>query len=112
MTLTFQINYRTEYGQTLCLIEVEKPVLGLTEANCLTLSCQGQDFWTGSLEVEAKGTLHYKYAIRTQEGNFIYEDGEPRELTLHPTQELIVRDFWQVEDLEKPFYRPALPQSL
>lgn len=112
MTLTFQINYRTEYGQTLCLIEVEKPILGLTEANCLALSCQGQDFWTGSIDVAPKGTLHYKYAIRLQDGSFVYEDGEPRILVIHPTQELIIRDFWQVEDLEKPFYTKAFLHSL
>lgn len=51
MTLTFQINYRTEYGQTLCVIETRESILGWTEKTPLLLSCHGADFWTATIPV-------------------------------------------------------------
>ena len=72
MTITFQINYRAEWGQELCVIETTESVLGWTEKHPLVLSCQGQDFWTASVPVsDFAGEVHYKYAIRQTDGSFI-----------------------------------------
>lgn len=114
MNLTFQINYRTEYGQSLCIIETQESILGWTEQNPLVLNCQGADFWTVSLPVsDFAGVLQYKYAIRLQDGGYIYEAGEPRSLTLRAAdRKLVVRDFWQAIDYEKSFYTTAFLKSL
>ena len=114
MNLTFQINYRAEYGQTLCVIETKPSILGWTEQHPLLLTCQGQDFWTGTLPVsDFAGEVCYKYAIRLQEGGYIYEAGDPRVLTLRSADKrLVVRDAWQVEDYEKSFYTTAFVKSL
>ena len=113
MDLTFQINYRTEYGQTLCIIETEESILGWTEEHPLELHCQGQDFWTATLPVsDFAGTLHYKYAIRV-EGGYIYEAGENRCITLKAADKnVVIRDFWQSIDYEKAFYTTAFIKSL
>ena len=114
MNITFQINYRTVYGQTLCVIETKPSILGWTEAHPLQLQCQGTDFWTVSLPVsDFAGDIEYKYAIRLQEGGYLYEAGEPRHLTLQTEdKKLVIRDFWQAEDYEKSFYTTAFLQSL
>ncbi len=114
MNITFQINYRTVYGQTLCVIETKPSILGWTEAHPLQLQCQGTDFWTTSLPVsDFAGDIEYKYAIRLQEGGYLYEAGEPRHLTLQTEdRKLVIRDFWQAEDYEKSFYTTAFLQSL
>ncbi len=114
MNITFQINYRTVYGQTLCVIETKPSILGWTEAHPLQLQCQGTDFWTVSLPVsDFAGDIEYKYAIRLQEGGYLYEAGEPRHLTLQSAdKKLVIRDFWQAEDYEKSFYTTAFLQSL
>ena len=113
MDLTFQINYRTEYGQTLCIIETKPSILGWTEQKPLELHCQGQDFWTATIPVsDFAGTVEYKYAIRVENG-YIYEAGEPRVISLKATdKKLIVRDFWQAVDYEKSFYTTAFLKSL
>ena len=113
MDLTFQINYRTEYGQTLCIIETKPSILGWTEQTPLELHCQGQDFWTATIPVsDFAGTVEYKYAIRVENG-YIYEAGEPRVITLKATdKKLIIRDFWQAVDYEKSFYTTAFLKSL
>ncbi len=114
MTLTFQINYRAEYGQTLCVIETKPSILGWTPEKPLLLSCQGQDFWSATLPVsDFAGEICYKYAIRLQDGGYIYEAGDPRTLTLRNTDKhLVVRDAWQAEDYEKSFYTTAFVKSL
>ncbi len=114
MNITFQINYRTAYGQTLCVIETKPSILGWTEAHPLLLQCQGTDFWTVSLPVsDFAGDIEYKYAIRLQEGGYIYEAGEPRHLTLQPAdKKLVISDFWQAENYEKSFYTTAFLKSL
>ena len=114
MTLTFQINYRTPYGQSICLIETEQSVLGWTEEHPLVLNCQGQDFWTATLPVtDFVGAITYKYAIRLPEGGYLYEAGMPRHLSLRSAdKKIVVRDFWQAQDYEKAFYTTAFLKSL
>ena len=114
MNLTFQINYRTPYGQSICIIETENSVLGWTEANPLVLTCQGQDFWTTTLQIsDFPGSISYKYAIRLPEGGYIYEAGMPRTLALrNADKRLVVRDFWKAQDYEKAFYTTAFLKSL
>ena len=113
MNLTFQINYRTVYGQELCIVETGSQVAGWTEANPLVLDCQGEDFWTTTVQLAAKGTIVYKYAIRLQEGGYIYEAGLDRKLTIRATdKQVVMRDFWQTVDYEKVFYSTAFLKSL
>ena len=114
MNLTFQINYRTPYGQSICIIETEHSVLGWTEENPLVLTCQGQDFWTATLQIsDFAGAITYKYAIRLPEGGYIYEASMPRTLTLRSADKrLVVRDFWKAQDYEKAFYTTAFLKSL
>ena len=113
MNVSFQINYRAEYGQTLCIIETKTSILGWTEEKPLMLSCHGQDFWTVTIPVsDFAGEIQYKYAIRVQNGQYIYEGGEPRTLNLHNEKKLVVRDFWQTDDYEKAFYTTAFKEAL
>ena len=81
MNINFQIHYRAEYGQTLCVIETQESILGWTEKEPLAMTCQGTDFWQVNVPVsDFAGRVQYKYAIRLQDGRFIYEAGNPRTL--------------------------------
>ena len=83
MNINFQIHYRAEYGQSLCVIETQESILGWTEKSPLVLNCQGTDFWQADVPISDFPTsLQYKYAIRVGEGQYIYEAGEPRHLAL------------------------------
>ena len=112
MNLTFQINYRTVYGQSLCIVETGSSVAGWTEENPLQLTCQGEDFWTATVKLDTTGTIIYKYAIRLQEGGYIYESGLTRKLTIRATdKKVVMHDFWQSVDYEKAFYTTAFLKS-
>ena len=118
MTITFQINYRTVYGQSLCIIENAAAPTGLnagwTEERPLQLTCYGTDFWTASVEVsDFVSVLQYKYAIRLQEGGYIYESGNYRCVELRHTDKILtIRDFWQAVDNDTPFYATAFQKAL
>ena len=114
MNINFQIHYRAEYGQSLCVIETQESILGWTEREPLVLNCQGTDFWSVNVPVsDFAGTIHYKYAIRLQDGGFIYEAGEPRVLVLKAADKrIVVRDAWQASTYEDSFYTTAFLKAL
>ena len=119
MNINFQIHYRAEYGQSLCVIETQESILGWTEKDPLVLNCQGTDFWTANVPVsDFAGSIRYKYAIRVGEGQYIYEAGEPRHLNLVESQkskverQIVVRDAWQVSTYEDSFYTTAFLKAL
>lgn len=114
MNLTFQLNYRAEWGQTLCLIETQNSLLGWTPEHPLCLNCQGSDFWTITVPVtDFAGEITYKYAILHADGHLVYEAGKDRVIHLQAADKrLIIRDFWQVNDYEKAFYSTTFQQAL
>ena len=114
MNIHFQIHYRAEYGQSLCVIETQDPVMGWTEKSPLVLDCQGTDFWSGHVETKAAvSKIYYKYAIRLQDGRFIYETGEPRKLSFRATDKnVVVRDAWKASTYEDSFYTTAFLKAL
>ena len=114
MNINFQIHYRAEYGQNLCVIETQDPMMGWTEKSPLVLDCQGTDFWFAHVEAkDAAVQIHYKYAIRLQGGGYLYEAGEPRTLSLKAAdKKVVVRDAWQASTYEDSFYTTAFLKSL
>ena len=113
MNLTFQINYRTMYGQSLCIVETQSNEVGWTEQAPLQLSCEGEDFWTATVKIDSACSFTYKYVIRLQEGGYIYESGLDRHLTIRSTdKKVVMHDFWQSVDYEKAFYSTAFLKSL
>ena len=118
MDINFQIHYRAEFGQSLCVIEMQESVLGWTEKEPLVMDCQGTEFWQVSVQVsDFAGVIHYKYAIRLQDGGYIYEAGAPRTLDvsdedLTVKRLLVVRDAWQASTYEDSFYTTVFLKSL
>ena len=114
MNINFQIHYRAEYGQSLCVIETQESILGWTEREPLVLNCQGTDFWQANVPIsDFAGSIQYKYAIRVGDGQYIYEAGEPRTLTLKAADKrIVVRDAWQASTYEDSFYTTVFLKSL
>ena len=119
MKIKFQINYRTEFGQTLCIIDCTPAdkgtsITGWTEKEPLALSCEGSDFWTAEVEISDFITdLYYKYAIRLEGGGYIYEADRVRHVAVREQDKrLVVRDFWQAKDNDSLFYSTAFQKAL
>ncbi|MBQ0136738.1 MAG: 4-alpha-glucanotransferase [Bacteroidales bacterium] len=110
MNAHFQINYRTEFGQQLCIIQFgDKPKY--TEQQPLYLSCVGQDCWMTDIDLPA-GTFQYKYAIPVP-GGFLYEAGAVRNIEMRSADKNVsIHDYWQAIVYEKAFYTTAFLKSL
>lgn len=113
MNLTFCINYRVEWGQSLCVIS-DDSVLGWTDTKPLSLKCFGTDFWTATVPIsDFLKQINYRYAIRLQDGSLIYEDGKNRIVDfLSSDKHIVLHDFWQVDDYEKAFHSTAFMKAL
>ena len=113
MTLTFCINYRTMWGQSMCVVS-DNELLGWTEQQPLILDCQGSDFWTITVPVsDFAESLTYRYAIRLEDGRLLYEEGHERTISFRATdKKVVLHDFWQVADYEKAFYSTAFLKAL
>ena len=114
MNINFQIHYRAEFGQSLCVIETQESILGWTRKDPLVLTCQGTDFWQANVPIsDFAGSIQYKYAIRVGEGQYIFEAGEPRKLVLKASDKrIVVRDAWQASTYEDSFYTTAFVKAL
>lgn len=118
MNILFQINYRTLFGQSLCIIDLSADtaasMTGWTEQHPLVLECAGSDFWTRNVQVsDFAQELNYKYAIRLDDGTYLYEAGEVRHVPIrHQDKNLVIRDFWQAQDGDSLFYSTAFKKAL
>ncbi len=113
MTVQFCINYRTPWGQSLCVV-ADEPLLGWSVERPLQLRCEGEDFWTAAVPVsDFAGEFSYRYAIRLEDGRLLFESGRPRHLVVQATDKKVeLHDFWQANDYEKSFYSTAFLKSL
>lgn len=113
MNITFCINYRAEWGQTLCVVS-DNPVLDWTPQHPLLLNCSGSDFWSTTIPVsDFVEQLSYRYAVRSEDGSLLFESGSTRTITLtNRGKKIILHDFWQVEDYEKAFRTTAFLKAL
>ena len=140
MNVIFQIHYRAEYGQSLCVIEAQgvkgqkvlsgwkpevngrqqEPAVGWTEESPLVLNCQGTEFWTAMVPVsDIVDKITYKYAVRKADGSYLYEDGLPRVLDLRGQawaamkgRALVVRDAWQDRGYDDNFCTKVFTEAL
>lgn len=111
MKLTFEIDYRANWGDTLCIVHDNPAVSnGLIE-----MSCHGESTWRASMKSPAPFST-YHYAVRTADGMFMHEAGPFRTArTVLPGRfkcDITLRDSWQVPDSERVFGTSLFKGSL
>lgn len=114
MNLSFQLNYRAAWGETLCVIECSDSGLGWSESQPLCMTCHGGDFWEVTVPVgNFTGELAYRYALRHKDGSFVYEKGKERRVILTEGDSIaIMRDSWQAPNLDLTFSSAAFMDAL
>ena len=97
MKLTFKIDYRTLWGQVLY---VAGSVAGLGEwdpARALPMTTHVFGEWETECQFSEGKKLEYKYLLKDESGNFIWEGGKNRLLDMGESvpDEVRCRDFWR-----------------
>ena len=112
MRIRFSIDYRTYWGQELCIIGSD----GLhqwTERKPLLMHCVDGEHWQADVEFsDFVSALSYRYAVR-QDGHFTYEHGHERVLILSSSLSFAdVHDHWRELTLDHTFGSKAFVGAL
>ncbi|MDR0987997.1 MAG: 4-alpha-glucanotransferase [Prevotellaceae bacterium] len=115
MTLSFHIEYRTRWGETVCL-RGNLPELGSHTAEAIALHTSDGIHWSLTLEVEAPadGLVRYRYHLMRGEETVRSEwDGVPRSLHLGEAQRHYrLLDAWKERPAHSYFYSSAFTRAL
>ncbi len=114
MKLTFNIDYRTNWGESL-FVTGTLPVLGEGDfAKALKMELEGIDHWTVTIDIPADiEGFRYSYIVRRDDGSVKEEWGHGN--VFHGGKEAAicrVFDRWQDQPLDKPFYSSAFTDCI
>ena len=111
MKLSFYIDYRTHWGESL-YITGDVPVMGDgDESKAVKMELKGEQTWVVTLDVEDSAMrFDYRYLVRNENGGVIREWG-PAHKFVRPSSSrpgtIDIYDRWQDQPWDKPFYSSA-----
>ncbi len=108
--LTFNVNYRTVWGETLCMCG-EPEALGAGDpARAVPMRYAGGDCWTLDIDVDRLAPFNYCYIVRRDDGSSRTEWGVPHHF--EPAQGYVPRymlyDTWKDRPENTPFLSQAV----
>ena len=114
MKLSFKIDYQTTWGESL-FISGSTLQLGQWDPKmAIPLKNQFPGEWQTLLEAESN-QFEYKYLIKDQQGNLIWEWGPNRKISFNQklVEEIRLRDFWRIgSDPDNALYSSAFQKVL
>ncbi len=114
MKITFNIDYRTNWGESV-YISGNIPELGNNVyGNAVEMTFDGESHWCLNIELP-KGSFrfHYRYIIRRGEDEVRREWGLPHSFLASPsTPRCLIYDKWQDMPTDKPFYSSAFTDCI
>ena len=114
MKITFQVNYRTEWGENL-FISGSPSVMGGGDADtAVPMNYSGDGVWSVSVELpDPVDLIKYSYLLRRNDGSVRREWGKPHTLALtSATPDIVVIDRWTVQPDDKPYYASAFTDCI
>lgn len=92
MKITFNIDYRTQWGEELCIV-------GLNGADqAIPMSCQNTSNWSVSVDVGKSKTLKYTFELKDAQGYSIRKESQAHVLKIDSDKDCLINNVW----LEKP----------
>lgn len=114
MNLIFNIDYHTNWGETI-YISGDIPELGNgNKNNAVAMIPDGDSHWSLSIEISpAHGEFHYSYDVRRGNEIIRNEWGTPRTLNIDPhTPGASIFDRWQDIPSNKPYHSSAFTHCI
>ena len=114
MKITVKINYRTQWGESVCIVG-NRPELGNgNEAEALKMQYESGDVWTATFHVEGIAGLEYNFLIKTDDAKVQRREwGKPHTLNFETDAEtVLVFDGWKDLPDEAPFYSTAFTKGI
>lgn len=109
MKITFNVNYRTEWGESL-YITGSDPELGAGDiSKAVPMTLEGDSAWSAEVEIpDSVPGFTYAYIVKHENGAVKHEWGKPRTFTTGGNVHVVtIRDRWQDQPWDKPYYASA-----
>ena len=98
--ITFQINYRTVFGQNIFLCGSIPELGSFDESKALRMNCNG-DVWTAEINLKTSlEEIQYYYLVKQQSVTVRKDWGEPRKIIIDKNKAFIIFDMWK----DKPYH--------
>lgn len=114
MKVTFNINYRTNWGESLYVYGNIKELGGGNPAEAIKMTLIGSETW--SLEIKCSklpAEVKYGYVVKPEYGEWRFEDGGEHALhTGNGISNYVVSDNWKDKPADGPFYSSAFIKSI
>ena len=113
MKLTFNIDYRTNWGETLFLTGDLPELGGGDYAKAVKMTLDGVEHWSATIEVPGTAApFNYRYVVRRDDGSCKDEWGRGNTFAGTDAAEVDIYDRWQDQPFDKPFYSAAFTECI
>ncbi|MDE6417652.1 MAG: 4-alpha-glucanotransferase [Duncaniella sp.] len=105
MKLTFNVNYRTAWGESLYVTGSAAALGSGDESKAVPMALSGGETWSVEVEVPEKAApFTYAYIVRHDDGSVRREWGRPRTFSPRGVSRALLLDRWQDQPWDKPYY--------
>lgn len=114
MKLTFNVNYHTNWGESLYIVG-NLPELGMSNVSeAVKLTLVGEQLWTLEIEIsDSVNEFEYSYIVKNDNGYIKNEWGHPHKFTRgRAAKTYTIYDKWQDQPADKPLYSSAIVDCL
>lgn len=104
MKIQFNIHYKTQWGQTLCLFLCDSLPTDDKNQECIPMQCNEKSEWKVEISIPDRERISYRYAVYNTDKSFDYEYGDLR-LFKFPVKKDFVKiiDSWRGPYGDSPF---------
>ena len=112
MKLTFYIDYRTNWGESVYLVSCNS--IGNENGHMIKMDFDGQSTWSYTLTLpDSMNEFTYCYVVKNDFSQFVRNEfGKPHCLLLTSGIDCEIHDIWQDVPADKPFYSSAFTQGI
>lgn len=113
MKLTFNVGYRTNWGESVYL-SGSCAALGNGEYDkAVKLELEGTEHWQAAITVpDDSASFEYHYEVRHEQGGTKFEWGTPHKFIPGNASEYDIYDRWQDQPWDKPYYSSAFTDCI
>ena len=110
MKIELSINYRTNWGEVVCVEFTIQKSKGKDVQRSLELKTEDGDLWTGEVNLTDKDAVSFSYNYVVKKGEIVVRQGWlgcPRIFHFDPRKTIRVRDFWRDMPIRAHLYSSA-----
>ncbi len=114
MNISFNINYRTNWGEALYICGDIPELGGGNEQNALQLDFKGAETWATTIKVSDKTKdFNYYYIVKAKDAAWRFEWGKPHRFCVaDKVKNYQIFDRWQDMPHDKPYYSSAFVDGM